>query len=252
MSDQETQTPHSIVPPLDGEVTVASDGAQAAGAGAVVQEVAEPVALGLSSLDLVAMLVRRICHDLASPIGAINNGLEVLEEEDDEEMRKIAMDLVQKTAKQASAKLRFTRLAVADSGGAEGMIDIGEAENVARAVIDGDKINLEWTAPRVLLPKNKVKLVLNLLSLAISAIPRGGRLVFEMTGTETAPQFRFFSKGSYARIPAQAVEYIAGTVPGAASDSHAVQYYYAGVLARASDMKVEISQDGDEVTVLVS
>lgn len=216
------------------------------------QAVAAPVlAPALEPLDLVALLVRRICHDLASPIGAINNGLEVLEEEDDEEMQKIAMDLVRKTAKQASAKLRFTRLAIADSGAVESMIDIGEAEAVARGIIDSDKINLEWTAPRVLLPKNQVKLVLNLLSVAVSAIPRGGRLTFEMTGTETAPAFRFWSKGSYARIPGQAIEYIAGQTPGSASDSHAIQYYYAGILARMCGLKVTITQEGDEITVLV-
>ena len=61
----------------------------------------------LSDMDLSALLVSRVCHDVISPVGAIANGLEVLEDEDDEEMKKVAMDLVRRSAKQASAKLQF-------------------------------------------------------------------------------------------------------------------------------------------------
>ena len=52
----------------------------------------------LSDLDLAALLSSRVCHDVISPVGAIANGLEVLEDEDDEEMKKIAMDLVRRSA----------------------------------------------------------------------------------------------------------------------------------------------------------
>ena len=66
------------------------------------------------------------------PVGAIVNGLEVLEEEKDESMREFAMDLVQKSARQASAKLQFSRLAFGASGGAGAEIDMARRRALRR------------------------------------------------------------------------------------------------------------------------
>src|ERR1700733_12413257 len=132
--------------------------------------VSEPVTL--DKLDLTALIASRICHDVISPVGAINNGLEVLEDEQDEDMRKIAMELVKKSARQASAKLQFCRLAFGAAGSAGAEIDTGDAESVARGFIEGEKVTLIWNLPRQLLPKNRVKLLLNLTMIAANAIPR--------------------------------------------------------------------------------
>ncbi|MGL4445938.1 MAG: histidine phosphotransferase, partial [Alsobacter sp.] len=55
--------------------------------------------LTLDSLDLAALLCSRVCHDVISPVGAIVNGLEVLEDEKDEAMRGFAQDLIKKSAR---------------------------------------------------------------------------------------------------------------------------------------------------------
>lgn len=65
----------------------------------------------LDDLDLAALMCSRVCHDVISPVGAITNGLEVLDDDPDEEMRGFAFDLIKKSARQASAKLQFARLA---------------------------------------------------------------------------------------------------------------------------------------------
>src|SRR5215216_7461924 len=130
----------------------------------------------LESLDLAALLCSRVCHDLISPVGAIVNGLEVLEDDNDEATRTFALDLIQKSANQASARLQFCRLAFGAAGSAGAQIDLGDAESVARGFIQDDKVTLGWQLPRVLLPKNRVKLLLNLLLLATTIIPRGGTI----------------------------------------------------------------------------
>src|SRR6202051_4063694 len=117
----------------------------------------------LASLDLAALLCSRVCHDLISPTGAIVNGLEVLEESKDEETKTFALDLIKKSARTASARLQFCRLAFGAAGSAGAQIDTGDAETVARGFIEDDKIKLTWNVPRALLPKNRVKLVLNML-----------------------------------------------------------------------------------------
>ena len=94
--------------------------------------VSGPIAIG--ALDLAALLCSRVCHDLISPVGAIVNGLEVLEEDKDEETKTFALDLIKKSAHQASAKLQFCRLAFGAAGSAGAQIDLGDAEKAARGL----------------------------------------------------------------------------------------------------------------------
>ncbi|MFZ9500803.1 MAG: histidine phosphotransferase family protein [Beijerinckiaceae bacterium] len=120
-------------------------------------------AIELDALDLAALLCSRVCHDVISPVGAIVNGLEVLEEEKDAEMRAIATDLIRKSARTASAKLQFCRLAFGAAGSAGASIDMGEAGETAMAFVGSEKVKLDWLVPRENRPKQQVKLVLNML-----------------------------------------------------------------------------------------
>src|SRR5712672_3994090 len=107
----------------------------------------------LDALDLAALLCSRVCHDLISPAGAIVNGLEVLEEKDsDEETKTFALDLIKRSARTASARLQFCRLAFGAAGSASAQVDLGDAETVARGFIEDDKIKLSWNLSSALLP----------------------------------------------------------------------------------------------------
>src|SRR5579862_9307292 len=140
----------------------------------------------LQPLDLAALLCSRVCHDVISPVGAIVNGLEVLDEEKDAEMRGIALELVKKSARTASARLQFCRLAFGAAGSAGASIDTGDAEQVARGLLADDRTKVEWNAPRMLMPKNRVKLVLNLCLIAAATIPRGGTIKVRIDGSDEA------------------------------------------------------------------
>ncbi|MER2607072.1 MAG: histidine phosphotransferase ChpT [Siculibacillus sp.] len=203
----------------------------------------------ITALDLAALIASRVCHDIISPVGAINNGLEVLAEEDQsEDMREFAMDLIRKSARQASAKLQFARLAFGAAGSAGASIDLGDAETVAKGFMAGEKADLEWSATRVLMPKNLVKLLLNLILIAGHAIPRGGVIEVVVTGPAEAPTFRLTCKGTNARIPANVEDALAGRATGEhGPDAHTVQPIYAGLLAAAAGMVVAVTKDGDTV-----
>src|SRR5213595_3358723 len=92
----------------------------------------------LDALDLAALLCSRVCHDLISPTGAIVNGLEVLEDGGDAETKTFALDLIKKSARTASARLQFCRLAFGAAGSAGAAIDLGNAETVARGLLEDD------------------------------------------------------------------------------------------------------------------
>lgn len=206
-------------------------------------------AVTLDALDLAALLCSRVCHDVISPVGAIVNGLEVLEDENDASMRDFALDLIKKSANQASARLQFCRLAFGAAGSAGASIDLGDAEQVARGFIHDDRVSLVWSAPRLLLPKNEVKLLLNLLLVAMNAIPRGGVMDVSVVIEDERPHFRVECKGPNSRIPAHVESLIAGDADDGRVDAHAIQPFYAGLIAREAGMHVKFALEGDGVII---
>jgi histidine phosphotransferase ChpT len=204
----------------------------------------EPTALG--DLELAALVSSRICHDVINPIAAISNGLEMLDEEPDQAMRDAAMDLIRKSAAQASAKLQFARLAFGAAGSAGAEIDLRDAEKVARDFVGGTgKHQVEWQGPAVTLPKNKVKLLLNLVALGVVALPRGGMVDVEIAGTPPAVSFVVRAKGEPARLADQVRSLLSGN-NGVAVDAHSIQPYYARRVAAAAGMTVTVeARDGE-------
>jgi len=196
----------------------------------------EPTALG--DLDLAALVSSRICHDVINPVSAIANGLEMLAEEPDQAMRDAAMDLIRKSTAQASAKLQFARLAFGAAGSAGAEIDLRDAEKVAREFVGvTGKHQVAWQGPAVTLPKNKVKLLLNLVALGVVALPRGGTVNVEIAGTPPAVSLVVRAKGDSARLTDQVRGLLAGT-HGVEVDAHSIQPYYARRVAAAADMRV--------------
>ncbi|HEY8578605.1 MAG TPA: histidine phosphotransferase family protein [Beijerinckiaceae bacterium] len=203
----------------------------------------------LDPLDLAALLCSRVCHDVISPVGAIVNGLEVLEEEKDAEMRAIATDLIKKSARTASAKLQFCRLAFGAAGSAGALIDTGDAEQVARNLLADDRTRLEWNATRVLMPKNKVKLILNMCLIAAAAIPRGGQIVLDVTGEGDATTIRVTSTGPNMRLASGVALLLTGQPESGTVDAHGIQAFYTGLVARASNLDVRAESTGEAVIV---
>lgn len=205
----------------------------------------------ISDLELAALMASRICHDLISPVGAIVNGLEVMDEETDQDMRAHAMDLIRNSAARASAKLQFARLAFGAAGSAGAEIDLNDAEKVARAVAEPDKHQVVWNGPAATVAKDKVKLLLNMITLAFVALPRGGSLNISITGDPGAPSFEVRCKGEAARIPEILEKMLAGTKTQAL-DAHSIQPYYTLCMAKAAGMSLQASREGDEVLLTAS
>ncbi|MGB3020727.1 MAG: histidine phosphotransferase family protein [Methyloceanibacter sp.] len=203
----------------------------------------EPMDIG--DLELVALISSRICHDVISPVGAIANGLEMLDEEQDEAMREQTMDLIRKSARQASAKLQFARLAFGAAGSAGAEIDLRDAERVARDFVHG-KHSLAWQGPPLTLPKNKVKLLLNLVALGVVALPRGGTVNVEIMGEGPDIAFSVCAKGEPARLAEQVTGLLAGG-NGVMLDAHSIQPYYASRIAAAAGMTVTVEARENEV-----
>jgi histidine phosphotransferase ChpT len=203
----------------------------------------------IDALDLAALLCSRVCHDLISPVGAIVNGLEVYEEDNDEATKTFALDLIKKSANSASARLQFCRLAFGAAGSAGAEIDLGDAESMGRGFIEDEKVKLTWNLPRLLLPKNRVKLLLNMLIIAGQTIPRGGTLVVDPVGSAPDMAFQMTAAGLNARVPQAIPALLAGSNGEGSVDAHAVQPFYTGLLARSCGLAVTLAAEGDAVVI---
>ena len=204
----------------------------------------------LEPLELAALLCSRVCHDLISPTGAIVNGLEVLEEqESDEETRTFALDLIKKSARTASARLQFCRIAFGAAASAGAQVDTGDAETMARGFMEDEKTKLTWNVPRALLPKNRVKLLLNMLVIATQTIPRGGMLTVDVVGEGETIGFRIVAAGLNARIPQHIPMLLEGSSESGTVDAHAIQPFYTGLLARACGVGVGLMAEVETIVV---
>ncbi len=131
----------------------------------------------MDALTLSSLLASRLCHDLINPVGALSAGLEILDEEQDAEMRAEALKLIRNSTEKSIALLSFARMAFG-SGGAHGMdIDLSEAKMVTQAVYAHFKADLEWRLPAGMAAKSYTKAVMNIALLAADCVPRAGSKV---------------------------------------------------------------------------
>ncbi len=159
------------------------------------------------------------------------------------------MNLIRQSAKNASARLQFARIAFGAAGSAGMQIDTGDAEAVTTAFLANEKPELVWNGGRALLPKNQVKLLLNLVLVALAAIPRGGKITVTLEDVETQPKFTLASSGPMLRVPPKFLELHSGRKPEEPIDAHSVQPYYTLLLAREADMTISIHANAEEVVL---
>ncbi len=199
-----------------------------------------------SDLEIAALISSKICHDVIGPVGAIYNGLEILDEDDDADAKTYALDVIRNVTEQASARLQFARFAFGAAGSAGAMIDLSTAEQISRGFVGTGKHKLVWKVEPGHMSKDKVKLLLNLVAIAITALPRGGEIEVSMSGTHEAPTFAIRCRGTAARPPQYLSEFIANeNLPPL--DAMTIQAYYTCRLAATAGKQLGIRKDGDDI-----
>ncbi|WP_421866034.1 histidine phosphotransferase ChpT [Parvibaculum sp.] len=203
----------------------------------------------VSALELAALMCSRVCHDVISPVGAITNGLEVLADEEDPEMKAHAMELITKSAAQASAKLQFARLCFGAAGSAGAELDLQDAKSVAEGLMMGERATLSWEAPAANIGKDYVKLLLNMILIGMAAIPRGGDVAVAIDGDMAKPTLRIRSTGQAARVPEETAKFLGGRDPDRFLDARAAQPYFTGLVARSLGLSIGARMEGEDFVI---
>jgi histidine phosphotransferase ChpT len=157
----------------------------------------------MRGFELAALLSSRICHDLVSPVSALSNGVEMLGMEDDEAIRREALNLMEMSADQAANRLRFFRLAFGAAGGLSGTVDLTAAEQAARNMYADGKVRLIWRPEAGELPKPLVNIILTFVLLAGEALIRGGEMTVDVTSGAGLITVEVISTGTGARLKEQ-------------------------------------------------
>ena len=206
--------------------------------------------IAMKSHEFASLLCSRLCHDLLSPVGALNNGLELMADEQDPEMRERCLELLAESAKASASKLKFFRLAFGAAGGFGDMIDTHEAKAALEGLFGADKrVELGWIVEDDELPKGAVKLLLNLALIAGDALVRGGRLD---VGAEQDGRMELVIRAEGPRIlldPALRETILKGN-SGGAVEPRAAGAWLAHELAAQAKGEIRLSDPADDVLLI--
>ena len=210
----------------------------------------KPVPHGpMSEIEFAALLVSRVCHDLVGPLGAVVNGMEVLADERDAEMRADAIRLVTSSAEQALARIQFMRIAFGAAGSAGAELDLAEVGRLVSGLLAGGKITLAWEAGSPYWPKNWAKLLMNATLLAADCMPRGGTVTVRIGPDPGVPSFRIHGTGTHVRVAEDVQRLLKGEATLAAVDARGVQPFLTHKLSRTVNAGFVLTQGEGYVEV---
>lgn len=205
----------------------------------------------MNAVDLASLLCSRLCHDLMSPVGALSNGLELMADEDDPDMREHVMTLLADSARTTSNKLKFFRLAFGAAGGYAVEVDTAEAEAVVRGLFEADKkVQVNWHVPDARLPKSAIKLLLNLALIAGDGLVRGGRLDVGAEGRGEEIELAIRAEGPRVIVDPVLREILVKGTGGKEVEARAAGAILAHALAAEGGGSIRLGDPADEVLMI--
>jgi histidine phosphotransferase ChpT len=195
----------------------------------------------MNDVDFASFLVSRVCHDLVGPMGAVVNGLEVLEDERDAAMRADALKIVTQSAEQALARLQFLRIAFGAAGSAGAELDLNEVGRLVTGLLSGTKVKVEWQAAHVNWPKDWAKLLMNAAMLAADCLPRGGQVQVVTAAMGEPPSFKIHAVGAHAKLQEDVEKAVRGEANHGPVDARGIQPFLTHKIARGLNAGLTVS-----------
>jgi histidine phosphotransferase ChpT len=206
----------------------------------------------MKAVDFASLLCSRLCHDLMSPVGALNNGIELMADEQDPEMRERCVELLADSARATANKLKFFRLAFGAGGGFADLIDANEAKTALEGIFGAERrIELGWMVAPEKLSKGAMKLLLNLALIAGDGLVRGGRLDIGAETTGEGLEIAIRGEGPKVVLDAGIRDVLTGAASlGGEIEPRAAGAWLATALATEAGGTIRVSEPGPEVLVI--
>jgi histidine phosphotransferase ChpT len=209
----------------------------------------------LIDMRVAQLLCSRLCHDLVGSSGAIHNGIELMSEQDGADAA--ALSLIAASSAHLNNRLAFYRVAFGLSGGANRMMTLAEARDLANGVIAGPRVEWDWRtdAPdgvgeRLSFPMDEIRLALGLVLVGADALLKGGALCVRWIATAAGIELTVVARGVRAAVPETLAAAMNPDVSAESLTSRTVHGYLAATLARRLGTAVDIAgANADEVTL---
>lgn len=203
-----------------------------------------------SSPDLASLLCSRLCHDMLSPVGALNNGLELLAEEQDEQMRQRCFELLEQSARISADKLKFFRLAFGAAGGFGELVPVSEARALVDALVgSNERVEVNWQLASENMPKPAVKTLLNFAQMALESLVRGGTLDIAAELRDGASEIVVRATGKKIAFDAEIGRALEGSLPADELTSRTAPAAMLHELAERLGGKIQHAQSEDALVL---
>lgn len=211
-------------------------------------------------IRVVELLVSRLCHDLVSPVGAIRNGLELIEEMNEDEadggepnpaFLGEALKLIDHSSRQADCRLRAFRLAYGVAG--REPRDFADVRAAIQGWVAGGRTAVDWadgvpSDPAAQRP-GVARTLLNTLMLADEALTRGGSVGVTGEGDARSGRLAVTARGRPGALTAEVAAALAGEGAVETLTARTVHAYLTGRFAAASGLRLTVAPAGPETLV---
>ena len=202
----------------------------------------------LLATDLASLISSRICHDLISPIGALNTAIEVLDDTESKEMHEDALKLIKLAASEASAKLSYLRIALGTNSTSKGVMNLDKLKLITENMFNTEKFSFNWDVSEIKLEKSIARILLNILILAIQSIPRGGKVTIKIEEKSDKLKLVTSANGIKSRLDKQTEDAFKGILPSEEIDGRVIQSFFTGILIDDLNGRIEaFKTDGNVI-----
>ncbi|MEZ5709635.1 MAG: histidine phosphotransferase family protein [Blastomonas sp.] len=206
--------------------------------------------MSLSPTDLASLLCSRLCHDLLSPVGAMNNGLELLADETDPKMRQHCLDLLADSARISAHKLKFFRLAFGAAGGFGEMVDSNEPKQLIEALVgEKDRLSMQWNVAADSLPKPAVKILLNLALIGMDTLVRGGELTIAAEPSNNRVEIAVRASGARVVLDESIEKALTGALAEQDIGARTAAAHMTALIAAERNGAIQVAHDDQSVTI---
>nr|WP_321360947.1 histidine phosphotransferase family protein [uncultured Hyphomonas sp.] len=209
----------------------------------------------MSSIDparLSAYIASRICHDLVSPISSVTNALDLMDEPGDHEMKAQAEDLLHDGAEKAAARIQFLRYAFGSIGLNAGAADIHEARKITEAFVKSHKPSIEWDIQADHLSFSHVRLMMNLVMMAVESLPRGGVVSVRIRSEAGGLTITLTAKGDRARVKNEVAAAVDGTEPDEGWRAETIQPLFTRMISDGLEGELTAKASDNQVIFMVT
>lgn len=202
----------------------------------------------LLATDLASLISSRICHDLISPIGALNTAIEVLDDTESKEMHEDALKLIKLAASEASAKLSYLRIALGTNSTSKGVMKLDKLKLITENMFNTEKFSFNWDVSEIKLEKSIARILLNILMLSIQSIPRGGKVTIKIEEKSDKLKLVTSANGIKSRLDKQTEDAFKGIIPSEEIDGRVIQSYFTRILIDDLNGQIEaFKTDGNVI-----